>query len=86
MKNAMQLKAIIKNISKEKSISAQFVMQNFMLERLLERISVSKYKSNFILKSKYMDLKNEIDRQITIIREKVGHFKVQNQKNMVGMH
>jgi len=33
MKNAMQLKAIIKNISKKKSISAQLVMQNFMLER-----------------------------------------------------
>ena len=35
MKNAMQLKAIIKNLAKEKHISAQLVMQNFMLERLL---------------------------------------------------
>jgi len=42
MKNAMQLKAIIKNIAKEKNMSAQLVMQNFMLERLLERISLSK--------------------------------------------
>lgn len=33
MKNAMQLKAIIKNLAKEKHISAQLVMQNFMLER-----------------------------------------------------
>ncbi len=49
MKNAMQLKAFIKNIAKEKHISAQLVMQNFMLERLLERISVSKYQKNFIL-------------------------------------
>lgn len=49
MKNAMQLKAIIKNISKEKRISAQLVMQNFMLERLLERISISKYHHNFVL-------------------------------------
>ena len=49
MKNVMQLKAIIKNLAKEKHISAQLVMQNFMLERLLERISVSKYKQNFIL-------------------------------------
>ena len=30
MKNAMHLKAIIKNISKEKQISAQLVMQNFI--------------------------------------------------------
>ena len=50
MKNAMQLKAIIKNLAKEKHISAQLVMQNFMLERLLERISVSEYQQNFILK------------------------------------
>ena len=34
MKNAMQLKAIIKNLAKEKHISVQIVMQNFMLERL----------------------------------------------------
>ena len=54
MKNAMQLKAIIKNIAKEKQISAQLVMQNFMLERLLERISVSKYQQNFILKGGFL--------------------------------
>ena len=54
MKNAMQLKAIIKNIAKEKHISAQLVMQNFMLERLLERISISKYQRNFILKGGFL--------------------------------
>lgn len=54
MKNAMQLKAIIKNIAKEKHISAQLVMQNFMLERLLERISISKYQRNFILKGEFL--------------------------------
>lgn len=50
MKNAMQLKAVIK----DKHISAQLVMQNFMLERLLERISVSKYHRNFILKGGFL--------------------------------
>lgn len=54
MKNVMQLKAIIKNLAKEKHISAQLVMQNFMLERLLERISVSKYQQNFILKGGFL--------------------------------
>lgn len=54
MRNAMQLKAVIKNISKDKHISAQLVMQNFMLERLLERISVSKYSQNFILKGGFL--------------------------------
>jgi len=46
MNNAMQLKAIIKKISKDKHISAQLILQNYMLERLLERISVSPYQSN----------------------------------------
>jgi len=54
MKNAMQLKAIIKNIAKEKSISAQLVMQNFMMERLLERISLSPYQNHFILKGGFL--------------------------------
>ena len=35
MKNAMQLKALIKNMTKQKNISAQLVLQNYMLERLL---------------------------------------------------
>lgn len=54
MKNAMQLKAIIKYIAKDKHISAQLVMQNFMLERLLERISISNYQRNFILKGGFL--------------------------------
>ena len=45
-KNPMQLKAFIKNKAAEKHISAQLVMQNYMLERLLERISLSPYKNN----------------------------------------
>lgn len=50
MKNAMQLKAAISKMAKDKHIPAQLVMQNYMLERLLERISRSKYQGNFILK------------------------------------
>ena len=46
----MQLKAKIRNISREKRISAQVVLQNYMMERLLERVSSSLYKSSFILK------------------------------------
>ena len=37
-RNAMSLKAIINNISKENKVSAQSVLQTYMLERLLERI------------------------------------------------
>lgn len=54
MKNAMQLKAILKNMAKEKNVSAQLVLQNYMLERLLERVSVSPYHDNFILKGGFL--------------------------------
>lgn len=53
-KNAMQFKAIIKKMAKEKNISPQLVMQNYMLERLLERISLSKYRNNFIFKGGFL--------------------------------
>ena len=49
-RNAMSLKAIVNNIAKENNVAAQLVLQTYMLERLLERISISKYKDNFILK------------------------------------
>lgn len=49
-RNAMSFKAIINNIAKENKVSAQSILQTYILERLLERISISKYKDNFILK------------------------------------
>ena len=54
MRNAMQLKAIIKNLAKKKQISAQLVLQNYMLERLLERISMTSFRDNFILKGGFL--------------------------------
>lgn len=54
MKNAMQLKSIVKNIAKEKKISAQLVLQNYMLERFLERVSLSPYRENFIIKGGFL--------------------------------
>lgn len=53
-KNPMQLKAFIKNKAKESGITAQLVMQNYMMERLLERIALSKYRQNFILKGGFL--------------------------------
>lgn len=49
-RNTMSFKAIINNMAKENNVTAQSVLQTYMLERLLERISISKYKDNFILK------------------------------------
>jgi len=50
----MQLKAFVKKKADENKISAQLVMQNYMMERLLERISLSKYKRNLILKGGFL--------------------------------
>lgn len=73
MKNPMQLKALIKNIASEKRISAQLVMQNYMLERLLERVSVSSYRDYFIVKGGFLiaamvglDTRSTMDMDATI--------------------
>ncbi|MCM1500823.1 MAG: nucleotidyl transferase AbiEii/AbiGii toxin family protein [Clostridium sp.] len=50
MNNAMSLKAKIRNIAKDKNIPAQVILQNYMFERLLIRLSRSEYKNKFVLK------------------------------------
>lgn len=50
MKNSQQLKDLIKNMTKETGINPQILITKYMIERLLERLSVSKYKDRFILK------------------------------------
>ena len=50
MRKAMQLKAQIKKLALINHVPAQAILQNFMLERLLERISISKYKDMIVLK------------------------------------
>jgi predicted nucleotidyltransferase component of viral defense system len=49
-RRAMSLKAKIRNLAKQKDMSAQVVLQNYMFERFLERLSKSGYKDKFILK------------------------------------
>lgn len=50
IKTAKQLKDLIRNLSKKKSADAQILMRNYMMERFLERISLSQYPDKFILK------------------------------------
>lgn len=47
---ARQLKDLVRNLSKKKSADAQILMRNYMMEHFLERISLSEYKNQFILK------------------------------------
>ena len=50
MSRAMSLKAKIRNIAKKKNIPAQVILQNYMFERLLVRLSASEYKEKSVLK------------------------------------
>ena len=47
---AMSLKAKIRNIAKSKNLPAHVILQNYMFERFLNRLSVSEYKEKFVLK------------------------------------
>ena len=69
----MQLKGIIKNMAAKTGIKANALLQNYMLERLLERISVSEYKWKFILKGGMLnsaivglDSRTTMDMDVTI--------------------
>ena len=50
MTNDMSLKAKIRNIAKEKNISAQAVLQNYLMNRFLYRLSLTGYKEKFVIK------------------------------------
>ena len=45
-----QLKALVRNISKGDSVKAQIIIRNYVMERFLERLSLSQYRDNMILK------------------------------------
>jgi predicted nucleotidyltransferase component of viral defense system len=52
--SAAQLKNCIKNKSKKTGAPANALMQNYMMERLLERVSISPYRNNLILKGGFL--------------------------------
>ena len=49
-RNAMQLKALINNRAKSAGVSPQLMLQNYMLERLIDRISRSPWRDCIIVK------------------------------------
>jgi predicted nucleotidyltransferase component of viral defense system len=48
--NVISFKAQIRNLAKKKNVKAQILLQNYMFERFLERLSLSNYKDKFVLK------------------------------------
>lgn len=49
-RNAMQLKALINNKAKAANVSPQLMLQGYMLERLIERVSVSRWRDSIVIK------------------------------------
>ena len=45
-----QVKGRIKNVAKQNDADARTLMRIYMMERFLERVSVSSYRDNFIIK------------------------------------
>ena len=90
MKTSTQLKALLRNLSKDKGISAEILLRNFMLERLLERISLSKYKDQFILKGGMLiaaivgiDARATMDMDATIIGFELTEEKLESIFNEI---
>lgn len=50
IRTSTQLKAKVRNLSEGDNNRARVLIRNYVMERFLERISLSKYKDNFILK------------------------------------
>lgn len=87
IKTAKQLKELIRNLSKEKSADAQLLIRNYMMERFLERISLSEYKDNFILKGGMLvaamvglDARSTMDLDATV---KGANVTVEDVKNII---
>lgn len=73
IKNRDSLKSKVSNLSKKTKIPNKYLIQNFMFEALLKRISVSKYKDKFIIKGGLLlssifgvDLRSTMDLDTTI--------------------
>lgn len=50
IRTSKQLKDKVRNVSKGDNDIAKVLIRTFMMERFLERVSLSKYRKNFILK------------------------------------
>ncbi|MGN0513052.1 MAG: nucleotidyl transferase AbiEii/AbiGii toxin family protein [Lachnospiraceae bacterium] len=94
IKTSKQLKDLIRNLSKKNSADAQVLMRNYMMERFLERISLSQYKDQFILKGGMLvaamvglDARSTMDMDATIKGVNVNVEDVENIiTNIITVH
>ena len=85
IKTARQLKDLVRNLSREKSADAQLLMRNYMMERFLERISLSEYRDKFILKGGMLvaamvglDARSTMDLDATVKGANVNVEEIEN--------
>ena len=87
IKTSRQLKALVRNLTKGDSLQAQIIMRNYVMERFLERISLSKYRNILILKGGMLvsamvglDTRSTMDIDTTI---KNMPLSVENAREMI---
>ena len=85
IKTARQPKDLIRNLSRKNAADAQILMRNYMMERFLERISLSAYRDKFILKGGMLvaamvglDARSTMDLDATIKGANVNMEDVEN--------
>ena len=54
MINIESIKGKIRNLSLKNKLSSQEVLQMYFVERFLDRLSLSKYRSNFVIKGGFI--------------------------------
>ena len=88
--NAMSLRAKINNYAKEHGILAQVVLQNYMFECLLDRISRSKYVDNFVIKGGILvsslvglDVRSTMDMDTTLVHLSLTEEKIKEAMNAI---
>lgn len=90
MINEMSLKAKINNYARKNKIMPQVVMQNYMFERFLDRLSHSNYKDNFVIKGGILiaaivglDTRSTMDLDTTIERLSLEEENIQRIINEI---
>lgn len=87
IKTSTQIKALVRNKSGGNSTKAQIIIRNYIMERFLERLSLSSYKENIIVKGGLLissivglDNRSTMDIDSTLINE---DLELENIKNIV---
>jgi len=90
IKNKDSLKAKVSNLSKEANIPNKYIIQEFMFEALLRRISISKYKEKFVIKGGFLlssifgvNLRSTMDLDTTITGIPLTREKLENIINEI---